>query len=203
MKIGIIGAGNVGAAAAEVFVKAGHEVALSNSRGPETLRDLVARLGDHAHAMTIEDAASFGDVVLIAVPFGNYKTLPAAPFAGKIVIDANNYFSDRDGRAAELDSGALTSSELTQQYFTGARIVKAFNTIWSEHLRTQGDPALPRAERRAIFVAGDDAEAKEIISDLIEQIGFAAVDMGALRDGGRLQQPGGNLFNKDLKAGQT
>jgi 8-hydroxy-5-deazaflavin:NADPH oxidoreductase len=202
MKIGIIGAGNVGTAAAEQFVKAGHEVALSNSRGPATLGDLVARLGAHAHAMTIEEAAQFGDIVLIAVPFGKSRALPAAWFAGKIVIDANNYFPDRDGKVVELDNGTMTSSELTQQHLPGARIVKAFNTIWSEHLRTQGNAALPSAERRAIFVAGDDAEAKQIVSDLIEQIGFAAVDMGSLRDGGRLQQPGGNLFNKDLKAGQ-
>lgn len=202
MKIGIIGAGNVGAAAAEQFVKAGHEVALSNSRGPATLSDLVARLGARAHAMTIEQAAQFGDVVLIAVPFGKSRALPSAPFVGKIVIDANNYFPDRDGRVAELDNGELTSSEVTQQYLPGARIIKAFNTIWSEHLRTQGNSALPIRDRRAIFVAGDDAEAKRIVSDLIEQIGFAAVDMGSLREGGRLQQPGGNLFNKDLKAGQ-
>ena len=138
MKIGIIGAGNIGANAARLFVKAGHEVVLANSRGAETLTNLAAEIG--AQAMNLEDAAQFGEVVLIAVPFGKYETLPPASFQNKIVIDANNYYPDRDGQFADIDDGKTTSSELLAEHLKNARIVKAFNTIWFDHRR--------RAQRR-------------------------------------------------------
>jgi predicted dinucleotide-binding enzyme len=198
MKIGIIGAGHIGATAAQLFVEAGHEIAISNSRGPETLKNLIAELGAKAQALTIEEAAKFGEVVLIAIPFGKYKTLPADAFNGKIVIDAGNYYPDRDGQFAELDSGDTTSSELMVAHLNGARLVKAFNTIWFEHLKTQGNGDLPLEERRAIFVAGDDAEAKETVKKLIEEIGFAASDTGSLRDGGLTQEPGTAVYNRNL-----
>jgi len=198
MKIGIIGAGNIGATAAKLFTKAGHEVAISNSRGPESLRDVVAELGDRAQASTVEDAAKFGDVVLLSIPLGKYKSLPPAPFYGKVVIDSNNYYPDRDGHFAALDSGETTSSELLAEHLPGARIVKGFNTIWSEHLKAQGDTSLPLEDRRAIFIAGDDSEAKEIVAKLIEDIGFAAVDMGFLHEGGVRQQPGAAVYNRNV-----
>lgn len=201
MKIGIVGAGNIGANAAQLFAGAGHEVALSNSRGAETLTDSAAQTG--ARAMNLEDAAQFGEVVLIAIPFGKYASLPAEAFQNKIVIDANNYYPDRDGRFAEIDDGKTTSSELLAAHLKGARIVKAFNTIWFEHLKTQGDTALPLEERRAIFVAGDDAETKKIVSNLIEEIGFAPVDTGDLRDGGLAQEPGTAIYNRNLTAGEA
>ncbi len=196
MKIGIIGAGNIGANAAKLFVQAGHEVALANSRGPETLQTLVTEIG--AQAATIEDAASFGDVVFISIPFGKYKSLPPNVFAGKIVIDSNNYYPGRDGQFAELDSGATTSSELLAAHLPGARVVKGFNTIWFEHLKTQGNTSLPLTERRVIFIAGDDAEAKEIVAKLIEDIGFAAVNTGLLHEGGKKQQPNTPIYNQTL-----
>jgi hypothetical protein len=200
MKIGIIGAGKIGATAAKLFVQAGYDVAISNSRGPETLRDLVSELGNKAKAVTVEEAASFGDVILISIPFGKYKSLPANAFKGKIVIDSNNYYPSRDGNFPELDQGKTTSSELQAAYLSGSRFVKAFNTIWFEHLKTQGDTNMPDENRRAIFVAGDDPEAKKVVAKLINDIGFTAVDTGNLREGGKAQQPGTAIYNKDLTA---
>ena len=203
MKIGIIGAGNIGANAAKLFIKAGHEIAVANSRGAETLKDLVAELGENAQAVSIEEAAQFGEIVFISIPFGKYKTLPADAFDGKIVIDSNNYYPDRDGSFAELDENKTTSSEMLAEHLRGVRIVKGFNTIWFEHLKTQGDVSLPIEERRAIFIAGDDAEAKKIVARLIEEIGFAAVDTGDLRDGGATQQPDTAIYNRNLTASEA
>jgi predicted dinucleotide-binding enzyme len=200
MKIGIIGSGNIGATAARLFARAGHEVAVSNSRGGAGLESLVAKLGGRGRATGIEEAAHFGEVVLVAVPFGKYETLPAGAFAGKVVIDANDYYPQRDGNFALLDRGETTSSELLASHLKGARLVKAFNTIWFEHLRQQGDTSLPLEERRAIFIAGDDEEAKRAVARLIEDIGFAAVDTGPLGEGGRRQQVGTAVYNKELNA---
>jgi predicted dinucleotide-binding enzyme len=200
MKIGIIGAGNIGATAARLFVRAGHEVALSNSRGGEGLGRLTDELGGKARAATIEEAARFGEVVLVAVPFGKYKELPADAFHGKVVIDAGNYYPSRDGQIPELDRGETTSSELMSAHLKGARLVKAFNTIYYVHLAEEGDVSLPPERRRAIFVAGDDSGAKEVAAKLIEGIGFAAIDTGFLREGGKLQQPDSPVYNKTLTA---
>jgi 8-hydroxy-5-deazaflavin:NADPH oxidoreductase len=200
MKIGVIGSGNIGAAAARLFARAGHEVAISNSRGGAGLDGLVAELGDGARATGIEEAARFGEVVLLAVPFGKYETLPVEAFEGKIVIDANNYYPQRDGQFAQLDGGETTSSELLASHLGGARLVKGFNTIWSEHLKQQGDTSLPPEERRAIFIAGDDEEAKRTVARLVEEVGFAAVDTGPLGEGGRRQQVGTPVYNKELNA---
>jgi predicted dinucleotide-binding enzyme len=199
MKIGIIGAGHIGANAAKLFAAAGHEVAISNSRGPETLKDLVGELGENVRAVARAEAAGFGDVVFVSIPFGKYKDLPAEALTGRLVIDSNNYYSDRDGRYAELDEGKTTSSELLAAHLGGARIVKAFNTIWFEHLKSQGDTDLAPEDRRVIFIAGDDERAKETVAKLIDDIGFAAVDTGSLAEGGRRQQPGSAVYNKDLK----
>ena len=130
--------------------------------------------------------------------------LPAKPdqegFARKIVIDSNNYYPDRDGNYPELDNGETTSSEMLANHLGGARIVKAFNTIWFEHLRTQGNTDLALENRRAIFIAGDDTEAKSVVAKLVEEIGFAAVDTGFLSEGGRSQQPGTPIYNQELTA---
>ncbi len=198
MNIGIIGAGHIGSNAARLFVEAGHQVAISNSRGPETLDPLVAELGDNATAAAIGQARDFGDVVFVSIPFGRYKELPSNGWEGKIVIDSNNYYPDRDGQFTELDSDETTSSELLAAHLPGARIVKGFNTIWFEHLKTQGSTELPLEKRRAIFIAGDDSEAKATVAQLIEDIGFAAVDTGFLGAGGRSQQPGAAVYNKEL-----
>lgn len=203
MKIGIIGAGHIGANAARLFVEAGHEIAIANSRGAETLQDLVAGLGERAQAVNVEEAIKFGEVVFVSIPFGKYKELPADAFDGKIVIDSNNYYPDRDGNFAELDGNETTSSELLAQHLRGARVVKGFNTIWFEHLKTQGNKNLPPEERRAIFIAGDDAEAKKTVAKLIEDIGFGAVDTGDLSGGGLAQQPGTAIYNRNLTAGEA
>ncbi|HEX9984218.1 MAG TPA: NAD(P)-binding domain-containing protein [Thermoanaerobaculia bacterium] len=197
MNIGIIGAGHIGATVARLLIDAGHHIAISNSRGPETLRELVAGLGPQAKAVTPEEAARFGDVVLAAIPLREYTSLPAAELRGKTVIDANNYYPDRDGRIPELESGAKTSSELVAAHLEGAHVVKAFNTIWFEHLKTQGDKSAPVAKRRAIFISGDDAAAKATVSKLIEEIGFGPADLGSLRDSAR-QEPGAPLYNNPV-----
>lgn len=203
MKIGMIGAGNIGGNAARLFIKAGHEVAISNSREPQTLDDLVEELGDNATAVTVEEARDFGDIVFVSIPLGKYTELPTEGWENKVVIDSNNYSPGRDGRIAELDEGKTTSSELLEQHLVGARIVKGFNTIYFEHLKTLGDTDLLLEERRAIFIAGDDSEAKEIVAKLIEEIGFAAVDGGFLHEGGKAQEPGSTIYGKELTAAEA
>ncbi|MBV9496585.1 MAG: NAD(P)-binding domain-containing protein [Acidobacteria bacterium] len=197
MKMGIIGAGHIGGTAARLFVEAGYEVAISNSRGPETLAPLVAELGAHAHATTPIDAARFGDVVLVAIPLKDYPSLPAEELRGKVVIDAMNYYPNRDGHIDALDSGEKTSTALVAEHLAGARVVKAFNTIWFEHLKTQGHKAAPIEDRRVIFVSGDDAEAKRIVASLIEEIGFGPLDLGSIAESAR-QQPGAAVYNLDV-----
>lgn len=202
MKIGIIGAGHIGSTTARLFIDAGHEVAISNSRGPETLRDLVATLGPNARATTPEEAARFGEVVLLAIPLKDYTTLPDDALRGKIAIDAMNYYPNRDGQFGELDAGNRTSSEMIASHLTGARVVKAFNTIWFEHLKTKGKKDAPVEQRRAIFFSGDDADAKGIVSRLIEDIGFGPYDLGSLRDSAR-QQPDAAIYNRDVTVAEA
>jgi 8-hydroxy-5-deazaflavin:NADPH oxidoreductase len=197
MRIGIIGAGHIGTTAAQLFIRAGHEVAISNSRGPETLKELIQKLGSRAQAATVEGAARFGDVVLVAIPFRGYSSLPADAFAGKIVIDAMNYYPQRDGHIRELDNDQTTSSELLAAHLPGARVVKAFNTIYYQHLATRGNTQTPLPERHAIFVAGDDEGAKQVVSGLIGEIGFAPIDTGSLKEG-RRQQPGTSVYNRPM-----
>ncbi|QIN81536.1 NADP oxidoreductase [Rubrobacter tropicus] len=191
MNIGVIGSGNIGANAAKLFAAAGHRVAVSNSRGPETLGELVRGIGPNARAATVEEAAGFGDVVMEAIPFGLYESLPAGGLAGKIFVTASNYYPGRDG---EIDHDGLASSELVQRHLPGARVVKAFNTIYYERLRDNGRPDAPLEDREVVFVAGDDGEAKRVVSGLIEEIGFAPVDTGTLA-GSRRQEPGSPIYN--------
>ncbi|HET9838362.1 MAG TPA: NADPH-dependent F420 reductase [Candidatus Angelobacter sp.] len=194
MKIGILGAGNIGGAAARLLVAAGHEVALSNSRGPESLKALVRELGPKTHAMTIDDASRFGDVVLLAVPWRTPEALPHPELLrGKIVIDAMNPYRPDGGF---YDLGGSTSSEVVLQRIPGVRLVKAFNTIYYVHLAERGRKDLPLEERHAIYIAGDDREAKNVVARLIEEIGFVAVDTGSLREGGRMQEPDSPIYNQ-------
>jgi 8-hydroxy-5-deazaflavin:NADPH oxidoreductase len=200
MNIGIIGSGHIGATAAWLFTQAGHEVAISNSRGPDTLAETVGKLGPRAHATTPAKAAGFGEVVLLAVPVKAYPDLPAEELRDRIVIDAGNYYPERDGNIEELDSDSITSTEFLGRHLDGGRLVKAFNTMNYRMLRDEGRPDARREDRLAILVAGDDVEAKQVASDLIEEIGFAAVDTGGLADGGRKQQPGSPLYGNPMKA---
>ncbi|HJT54778.1 MAG TPA: NADPH-dependent F420 reductase [Candidatus Angelobacter sp.] len=194
MKVGVLGSGRIGAVAARLFVVAGHEVAIANSRGPESLQALVQALGPRAHAMTVTDAARFGDVVLLAVPWHLEAALaPAEVLRNKIVIDAMNPYDPAGGF---FDLGGSTSSEIVLRRMPGARLVKAFNTIYYEHLANRGRKDLPLQDRHAIYIAGDDQDAKEIVAGLIRDIGFAPVDTGGLREGGRLQEPDSPIYNE-------
>lgn len=191
MNVGVIGSGNIGANAARLFARAGHDVAISNSRGPETLRELVGEIGPGVRAATVGEAAGFGEVVMEAIPFGRYGELPAEQLAGKVLITASNYYPGRDG---EVEHDGLASSELVQRHLPGTRVVKAFNTIYYERLRDNGRTGTPLEEREVILVSGDDAEAKALVSGLIEEIGFAPVDVGTLA-GSRRQEPGSPVYN--------
>lgn len=197
MNIGIIGSGNIGANAAKLFAQAGHDVAVSNSRGPESLEPLVSEIGSSARATTVEETADFGDVVLVAIPFFARDTLPSG-LDGKIVIDATNYYPGRDG---DVDFDGLTSSELLARNIPGARLVKAFNTMYYETLANEGRPQ--SEDRLVLFVAGDDEEAKATVSGLIEEIGFAPVDTGSLKNGGRKQQPDSPIYNNPMAEDQA
>lgn len=199
MNIGIIGAGNIGATLARLLIKAGHEVAISNSRGPESLKTLVAELGPHARAASIADAALFAEVVIEAIPYGRYRDLPAAALVGKLLVTASNYFAGRDG---EIDFQGRAQSELVAEHLAGAQVVKAFNTIWVKHLQEQGDTAKPLDERRVIFLSGDDATAKQTVADLITQLGFGPFDLGSLHESLK-QEPSGALFNQDMTVAQA
>jgi predicted dinucleotide-binding enzyme len=191
MNVGIVGSGKIGATAARLFAKAGHEVAVSNSRGPESLASLVEEIRPRARAATVEEAADFGEVVLVAMPFFAYETLPADRLSGKVVVDAMNYYAGRDG---EINFNGLSSTEAVARHLPDSRLVKAFNTMYYETLRKEGRPSAPEEERLVLFVAGDDGEAKALVSQLTEEIGFAPVDTGSLSDG-RKQEPGSPIYN--------
>lgn len=197
MKIGIIGSGHIGSTLARHFTRHGHDVALSNSRGPETLQELESDLGRHAHAMTVEEAERFGDILVIAVPFKNYADIPDQAVAGKVVIDACNYYPDRDGHDADLDSGATTSSEMVAERLPDAQVVKAFNAIAWDSLRDKAR-GIGDGTRVGIPISGDDPRAKQAVALLIDQIGFAPVNAGPLGAGGRKHQPGTDVYLADL-----
>ncbi|RJT53026.1 NADPH-dependent F420 reductase [Rahnella variigena] len=185
MKIGIIGAGFVGRAVAKLAIKAGHQVMLSNSRGPQTLFSLKPMIG--CEIGNAADAASFGDIVLIAVPLTAIGQLPVAEIGGKPVIDAVNYYPERDGQIAELDDQTTTTSEYLAGFLPHSKITKAFNAIQMTDLESDGLPA-GAPQRRALPVAGDDAETKKAVMALYDAFGFNAVDVGALSEGWRFQK---------------
>jgi hypothetical protein len=194
MRIGVIGAGNIGGTAARLFADAGHEVVISNSRGPETLR---GEEGDGIRAGTVEEAAEFGEVVLVAIPFGERETLPVDELSDTTVIDAMNYYPGRDGKIAELEDDGTTSSELLARHLDSSRIVKAFNTMEAGTLEEDGRRSGDH-RRLVLFVASDDELAKRTVMELIDEIGFDPVDTGELRDGGRVQQPGSSIYGAEL-----
>ena len=185
--IGFIGSGNIGSTLARLALDAGHDVVLSNSRGPETLADLVGKLGPNARAATAEEAAAAGDIVVVTVPLKAYRSVPVEPLAGKVVIDTNNYYPERDGEFPELDAETTTTSELLQQHLPASHVVKAFNHIYFEDLATQGQPA-GTPGRRALAIAGDDADAKKTVGALIDEFGYDVVDVGPLAEGWRYQR---------------
>ncbi len=185
--VGLIGSGNIGSTVARLAVDAGHDVVLSNSRGPETLEDLVEDLGPRARAATAAEAAAAGDVVVVTVPLKAYRDVPVAPLAGKVVIDTNNYYPERDGRFPELEDGSTTTSELLQAHLPESRVVKGFNNIVAAHLGELARPA-GAADRSALAIAGDDADAKATVTALLDSFGYDTVDAGPLAEGWRFER---------------
>lgn len=194
--IGFIGAGHIGGTLARLAIDAGHEVVVSNSRGPETLVDLVAELGDGARAGLPAEAAEAGDVVVVTIPFKSFRDVPSEQLAGKLVIDTNNYYPQRDGDFAELDTESATSAELLQAHLADSSVVKAFNHITSADLGSQGVPAGTEG-RRALAIAGDDDAAKAQVTSLIDGFGYDVVDAGPLAEGWRFQ-PGTPAYGPRL-----
>ncbi|MDN4159993.1 NADPH-dependent F420 reductase [Nocardioides abyssi] len=185
--IGLIGSGNIGTAIAKQAVAQGYDVVLSNSRGPETLADIVAELGDRARAATAQEAAEAGEVVVVTIPFHAVDQVPVEPLAGKVVIDTNNYYFERDGHDAAIDAGEDSPSERLAAHLPASKVVKAFNAIQAAHIvdaaKPTGDPA-----RRAIPIAGDDAAAKQVVTGLVDSFGFDVVDAGPLVEGRRFDR---------------
>jgi hypothetical protein len=185
--LGIIGAGNIGSQVARVAVANGYDVVIANSRGPETLADLVAELGDRASAATAAEAAAAGDVVVVTVPLGKIDQLPVEQLAGKIVLDTNNYYFERDGHIDALDRGETTTSELLQVQLPTSRIAKAFNQILAADITTDGSPA-GTPDRRALATAGDDAEAVAFVTRFYDEAGFDTVNVGPLSESWRIER---------------
>jgi len=207
--IGLIGAGHIGSQLARLAVKHGYDVVVSNSRGPETLKDLVRELGPLARAGTPAQAASAGDIVVVTIPLKNVGDVPVAPLAGKIVIDTNNYYPERDGHIAELDNEETTTAELLQRHLPASKVVKAFNHLYAATLTTDGQPA-GTPNRRALAIAGNDSDAKSVVGQLIDRFGFDVVDLGPLSESWRIQRdtPGygprrtADELRRDLAAAQ-
>jgi predicted dinucleotide-binding enzyme len=189
--IGIIGAGHIGSQLARLAVRHGHQVVIANSRGPETLTGLVDELDGitpgAARAATRDEAAAAGEIVVVTTPLAAIETIPVEPLVGKVVIDTNNYYPQRDGHIAALDDETTTTAELLQDHLPGARVVKAFNHIGAADLTGHASPA-GTPDRRALVVAGDDDSAKAVVADLIDQFGFDVVDAGPLAEGWRIQR---------------
>ncbi|MET1133701.1 MAG: NAD(P)-binding domain-containing protein [Aeromicrobium sp.] len=183
MKIAIIGAGHIGQALARLGSAAGHEVRISNSRGPETLVELAREIG--AEPRTVQEAAPDADVCIVTVPFTSVTAIDPAPFVGRVLVDTNNYYPTRDGRIAELDEHRTTTSEMVQRHFSGARVVKAFNAILATDLVPPF--GLPGA-RRALPVAGDDADAVATVTGLHHDFGLDAVAAGSLAESWRFER---------------
>jgi predicted dinucleotide-binding enzyme len=199
MRIGIIGAGNIGGNLTRRFQALGHEVSVANSRGPETLADLARETG--AKAVSVQQAARGNDVVIVTIPEKHIPDLPAGLFAGVpadvVVVDTGNYYpQQRDGRIDGIESGATESRWVQEQL--GRPVVKAFNNIYAAHLLDHGEPAGAR-RRIALPVAGDDAEAKATVIGLINELGFDAVDAGSIDESWR-QQPGTPVYGADFDA---
>lgn len=185
MRIGIIGAGFIGRAVASLAVRNGHEVMISNSRDPRSLGSTVVALG--CKAGTAQQAAEFGEAVVVAIPFFAHRSVPVGPVAGKPVLDANNYYPERDGHIPELDGEETTTSEMLAVHLVGAHVVKAFNAILQQDL-AEGGTAPGTPGRRALPIAGDDEAAKQIVAGLHDQFGYDVVDAGPLSQGWRFQR---------------
>jgi predicted dinucleotide-binding enzyme len=184
---GIIGAGNIGSTIAKAVIALGDGVVIANSRGPETLADLIAELGPSARAATAREAAEAAEVAVVTVPFKAVTDIPAEPLAGKIVIDTNNYYFERDGHVDALDRGEATVSGLLQQHLRTSKVVKAFNSIGSRDILVDGTPA-GTPGRRALPVSSDYPEAALFVSDLLDRLGYDTVDVSPLSESWRFER---------------
>jgi len=185
--IGFIGSGNIGKTLAGLAIGQGYDVVLSNSRGPETLADVVAELGPKARAATRDEAAAAGDLVVVSIPLKSYREVPPAPLAGKVVIDTDNYYPERDGVFPELEDGSATTTGLLAAHLPDSRVVKVFNNIWWKDLGSKGTPA-GTPGRRALPVAADDAEAKKQVMELVDAFGFEPYDAGTIAESYRFER---------------
>lgn len=185
--VGFIGSGNIGSTVARLALAAGHEVVLSNSRGPDTLADLVDDLGAGARAGTAAEAASAGDLVVVTIPLGRMADLPLDALTGAVVIDTMNYYPARDGNIDALEDESTTTSELLQAQLPDASVVKAFNNIFFRHLASLARPA-GAGDRSALPIAGDHAEAKASVATFLDSIGYDTLDVGPLAEGWRFQR---------------
>ncbi len=185
--LGIIGAGHIGSSVARAAISAGYDVVISNSRGPDSLAAVIADLGPKARAATPAEAAAAADLALVAVPLGRHTEVPVEPLAGKVVMDANNYYPHRDGRIPALDANESTTSELLQAHLPTSRVVKAFNNIYAREIPTDGTPA-GTPDRRALPIAGNDLAAKVLVTGFLDEIGYDAVDLGPLSESWRVER---------------
>jgi len=185
--IGLIGAGHIGSNLARAFVGHGFDVVLSNSRGPETLADLIAELGPKARAATAHEAAEVADIAVVTIPLKAIDTVPVEPLAGKIVIDTNNYYPQRDGQIAALDEETTTVSELLQDHLPTSKVVKAFNHIGAAQIPADGLPA-GTPNRRALAVFSNDADAAATVAEIIDTIGYDPLVVTPLSEGWRIQR---------------
>ncbi|MFT3797082.1 NADPH-dependent F420 reductase [Microbacterium sp.] len=185
--VGIIGAGHIGSALAEGLAARGYDVVIANSRGPESLADLVARLGPGVRAATATEAAHAADWAIVTVPLRALGDVPAEPLAGKIVLDTNNYYWERDGHIAALDENRATTTGLVQEHLHDSRVVKAFNHIRADEILTTGSPA-GTPGRRALAIASDHADAAALAADVYDAFGFDAVDVGSVAESWRFER---------------
>ena len=185
--IGIIGAGYIGSQVARAAIASGYDVVISNSRGPETLTELVEELGPKARAATSTEAAEAGDFAVVTVPLKAYREVPVAPLAGKIVIDTNNYYFERDGHIAELDNGTATVSGLLQEHLPTSRVAKGFNHIKWGDITTDGTPA-GTPNRRALATSSDFDDAAALVTSLFDEFGFDTVNAGPLSESWRFER---------------
>ena len=190
--ISIIGSGGIGGIVAKLAVAAGFNVVVSNSRGPQTLQQQVAELGPKARAATTAQAASDGDLVVVATPLGAFDKLPVEALAGKIVIDMMNYYPVREGQIAVLDTGAMTSSEMVQRHLSGSKIIKALHNQDAPHLLINAR-LNDKTGRTTLPVSGDDADAKRTVISFLEKIGYDATAAGSLAESWRVE-PGSPIY---------
>jgi predicted dinucleotide-binding enzyme len=201
--IGFIGSGSIGSQVARAAIADGYDVVLSNSRHPETLSELVAELGEHARAATPAEAAEAGDFVVVSIPVKAIDDVPVEPLVGKLVIDTNNYYAQRDGQVAALDEQTTTVTGLLQAHLPQSHVVKAFNAIAAAEITSSATPS-GTPGRRALAIASDDPASTAQVASFLDRIGFDAVDLGPLSESWRIEKDtagyGADLTQAELAA---